>query len=164
MTGSPSWKNYVEFAEKSWREAGVVDIFRNSFTFTRWSTTEYPDDSNWSLHVDGKKIKVASYGCNSGQTPAEGVTGELVVYKEGMPAGALRGKIAIVVKEQGRGGSSRQRRLRIPVQSRDFSEPAEPTFGRSRTEPVPDHGTGRGAEAADRGRRGGRGDRDAALL
>ena len=71
MTGSPSWKNYVEFAEKSWRDAGVTDIFRNSFTFTRWYTTEYPDDSNWSLHVDGKKIKVASYGCNSGKTPEQ---------------------------------------------------------------------------------------------
>jgi hypothetical protein len=106
MTGSPSWHNYVEFVEKSWKQAGVVDIFRNSFPFTRWSTTEYPDDSNWSLHVDGKKIKVASYGCNSGHTPDQGVTGALVVYKEGMPAGALRGKIAIVVKEKGRGGSN----------------------------------------------------------
>jgi hypothetical protein len=46
MTGSPLWKNYAEFAERSWRESDVVDIFRNTFTFTRCYTTEYPDDSN----------------------------------------------------------------------------------------------------------------------
>jgi len=106
LAGSPSWKHYLEMLEKNWREAGVVDIFRNPWTYTRWSTTEYPDDSNWSLHVDGKKIKVASYGCNSGKTPDAGVTGELVVYKEGMPAESLHGKIAIVVKERGTGGSN----------------------------------------------------------
>ena len=105
MTGSPSWKHYLELLEKELRAAGVVDVFRNPWTFTRWSTTEFPDESNWSLHVDGKKIKVASYGCNSGKTPEEGVTGQLVVYKEGMPAEALRGKIAIVVKERSAGGS-----------------------------------------------------------
>ncbi len=70
MTGSPSWHNYVELLEKEMRGMGVVDIFRNDWKFTRWwSTTEYPDDSEWSLHVEGKKIKVASYGCNSGKTP-----------------------------------------------------------------------------------------------
>ena len=105
MTGSPSWKNYLQILEKGLRESGVVDIFRNPFAFTRWYTTEFPDDSNWSLRVEGKKIKVASYGCNSGQTPGDGVTGELVVFKEGMPADALRGKIAIVVNERGAGGS-----------------------------------------------------------
>jgi hypothetical protein len=98
IAGSPSWHNYLELLEKNYRDAGVVDIFRNPIRYTRWSTSEYPDDSNWTLHVDGKKIKVASYGCNSGHTPDEGVTGELVVYKQGMPAEALRGKIAIVEK------------------------------------------------------------------
>jgi len=98
MAGSPSWKNYLELLEKELRAAGVVDLFRNPFSYTRWYTTEFPDDSNWSLHLDGKKIKVASYGCNSGHTEDEGVTGELVVYKPGMPAEELKGKIAIVVK------------------------------------------------------------------
>lgn len=100
MAGSPSWKNYLQIVEQHLREAGVADIFRNSFRYTRWFTSEYPDDSKWSLHVDGAKVRVASYGCNSGQTPADGVTGELVLYKQGMPAEALRGKIAIVVKTQ----------------------------------------------------------------
>src|SRR6185437_9902052 len=106
LTGSPSWHNYLEMLEKEWRALGVKDIFRNPIRYTRWYTTEYPDDSNWSLHVDGKKIRVANYGCNSGKTPDAGVTGELVVYKEGMPAESLHGKIAIVVKERGTGGSN----------------------------------------------------------
>src|SRR5947209_35068 len=57
LSGSPSWQNYLQLLEKEWRAAGVVDIFRNPFTYTRWHTTEFPDDSNWSLHVEGKKIK-----------------------------------------------------------------------------------------------------------
>jgi hypothetical protein len=99
MSGSPSWKNYLQLMEKELRAAGVVDISHNAWSFTRWYTTEWPDDSNWSLHVDNKKIKVASYGCNSGKTPDAGVTGELAVYQTGMPAEQLRGKIAIIVKE-----------------------------------------------------------------
>src|SRR5579872_3972734 len=142
MTGSPSWKSYVEFAEKSWREAGVIDIFRNSFTFTRWSTTEYPDDSNWSLHVDGDKIKVASYGCNSGQTPANGVTGPLVVYKEGMPAEALRGKIAIVVKAQGRGGSNGSDDYEFLSNPETFPNPLIPRSEEAALSPFPIMGLG----------------------
>jgi len=98
LAGSPSWHNYLDLLEKELRAAGVVDIFRNPISYTRWHTTEFPDDSSWSLHVDGKKIKVASYGANSGKTPDAGVTGQLVVYKHGMSADELRGKIAIVVK------------------------------------------------------------------
>ena len=98
LTGSPSWHNYLEMLEKEWRTLGVRDIFRNPIPYTRWYTTEYPDDSNWSLHVDGKKIRVANYGCNSGQTPDKGVTGPLVIYQDGMPEEALRGKIAVIIK------------------------------------------------------------------
>lgn len=98
LAGSPSWKNYLEMLERELRATGVVDVFRNPWTYTRWSTSEWPDDSGWSLHVDGRKVKVASYGCNSGRTPAAGVTGELVVYKTGISRDELRGKIAIIVK------------------------------------------------------------------
>ena len=75
LTGSPSWHNYLEMLEKEWRTLGVTDIFRNPIRYTRWYTTEFPDDSNWSLHVDGKKIRVANYGGNSGHTPDDGATG-----------------------------------------------------------------------------------------
>jgi len=98
LTGSPSWHNYVEMLEKEWRALGVTDIFRNPIRYTRWFTTEYPDDSNWSLHVEGKKIRVANYGCNSGRTPEQGVTGQLVVYTPGMPDEALRGNVAVIMK------------------------------------------------------------------
>src|SRR5215469_15963921 len=151
MTGSPSWHNYVEFAEKSWREAGVVDIFRNSFNFTRWYTTEFPDDSNWSLHVDGKKIKVASYGCNSGHTPPEGVTGELVVYKEGMPADALRGKIAVVVKERGSGGSRGTDDYEYLSNPETFPNPLVPRSEEAALSPFPIMGLGPAEQALTSG-------------
>src|SRR5450755_1160635 len=98
LTGSPSWHNYLDMLEKEWRTLGVTDIFRNPIPYTRWYTTEFPDDSNWSLHVEGKKIRVANYGCNSGHTPDQGVVGGLVVYQAGMADGALRGKMAVIVK------------------------------------------------------------------
>src|SRR5262249_3982958 len=56
LAGSPSWKNFLDVAEKELRARGVVDIFRNPWNYERWFTTEYPDDSNWSLHIDGQKI------------------------------------------------------------------------------------------------------------
>ena len=98
IAGSPSWLNYLDLLERELRQSGVVDVFRNPWTYKRWFTTEWPDDSKWSLTVGGKKITVANYGANSGLTPDNGATGELVLYTEGMPAEALRGKIAVVVK------------------------------------------------------------------
>jgi hypothetical protein len=79
LAGSPEWKNYIDLLEKELRQAGVVDVLRHPFSYKRWHTTEWPDDSNWSLHLDGKKVKVASYGANSGRTPDAGATGELVL-------------------------------------------------------------------------------------
>jgi hypothetical protein len=96
FAGSPSWKNFLELTEKELHARGVVDIVRNSWKYERWFTTEWPDDTNWSLHIDGKKVRVASYGAYSGVTPDAGVSGALAVYKPGMQAGSLRGKIVIV--------------------------------------------------------------------
>src|SRR5271165_634098 len=142
MSGSPSWKNYLELLEKELRSAGVVDIFRNPFPFTRWHTTEFPDDSNWSLHLEGKKIKVSSYGCNSGCTPAAGVTGELVVYQEGMSAEALRGKIALVVKERGAGGSRSTGDYEFLSNPETFPNPLVPRSEEGPLSPFPIMGLG----------------------
>jgi hypothetical protein len=107
FSGSPSWKNYLELCEHELRARGVVDIFRNSFTYDRWFTSEWPDDTNWSLHLGGvapganrgrgrEKIRVASYGAYSGMTPEAGMTAPLVIFHPGMPAEAMRGKIVII--------------------------------------------------------------------
>ncbi len=96
MAGSPSWKNFLDIVERELRTRGVVDIFHNKWNYERWFTSEYPDDSNWSLHIDGRKIRVPSYGAYSGMTPEEGISRELVVYKLGIAAETLRGKIVVI--------------------------------------------------------------------
>lgn len=151
MTGSPSWHNYIELLEKELRGVGVVDIFRNPWTFTRWSTTEFPDDSNWSLHVDGKKIKVASYGCNSGKTPDAGVTGELVAYKDGANPEAYRGKIAIVMKERGAGGSSGTDDYEFLSNPETFPDPLKPRSEEGALSPFPIMGLGNAQPALIKG-------------
>src|SRR5262245_4123490 len=53
LAGSPSWKNFLELCEKELRARGIVDIFRNPWTYERWWTTDYPDDSAWGLVIEG---------------------------------------------------------------------------------------------------------------
>src|SRR5262249_22725263 len=85
LSGNLSWRNYMEFVEKKLKEYGAVDVMRNTWTYDRWSTSEWPDDSKWSLVSDGKKVKVSSYGCYSGSTSEEGLTAELVYYDAANP-------------------------------------------------------------------------------
>ena len=146
LTGSPSWHNYLEMLEREWRTLGVTDIFRNPIRYTRWYTTEFPDDSNWSLHVDGKKIRVANYGCNSGHTPDSGVTGELVVYKEGMPAEALRGKIAVIVKPTSPGLSQGRDDYEFLSNADTFPNPLKPYDDEAALSPFPIMGLGAALE------------------
>jgi hypothetical protein len=115
FSGSPSWKSFLALAEKELRARGVVDIFRNAWTYERWFTSEWPDDSKWSLHLGGKKVPVASYGAYSGMTPEEGVTAPLAVYQQGMAPGAMRGKIVVIPAGQ-----------REPAGERPASEAARP--------------------------------------
>jgi len=147
MAGSPSWKNYLQLLEKGLKDCGVVDIFHNPFTYTRWYTSEFPDDSNWSLHVDGKKIKVASYGCNSGHTPDDGVTGDLVVYKAGMLAEALHGKIVILTKQRGAGGSAGTDDYEYLSNPETFSNPLIPRAEEGAISPFPIMGLGDAQQA-----------------
>lgn len=142
LTGSPSWHNYLEMLEREWRALGVRDILRNPIRYTRWYTTEFPDDSNWSLHVDGKKIRVANYGCNSGQTPGEGVTGELVIYKEGMPDADLRGKIVVIVKTPSPGLSRGMDDYEYLSNADTFPNPLKPYDDEAALSPFPIMGLG----------------------
>jgi hypothetical protein len=96
FAGSPSWKNFLEVTEGELRARGVIDIFRNRFAYERWFTSDWPDDTNWTLEIDKKKIRVASYGAYSGMTGDEGVTAPLVAYQADMPPESLRGKIAVI--------------------------------------------------------------------
>jgi hypothetical protein len=142
LTGSPSWHNYLEMLEKEWRTLGVTDIFRNPIPYTRWYTTEYPDDSNWSLHIEGKKIRVANYGCNSGHTPDNGATGELVIYKPGMPDEALRGKIAVIVKGPSPGLSAGSDDYEYLSDANTFPNPLKPYDDEKALSPFPIMGLG----------------------
>jgi len=47
-SGSPSWKNYLAFLEEKLKQYGVVDITKNTWTYDRWYTSEWPDSSNWA--------------------------------------------------------------------------------------------------------------------
>src|SRR5262249_14699010 len=147
MAGSPSWHNYLELLEKELRASGVSDIFRNTFNYTRWHTTEFPDDSHWSLHVEGKKIKVSSYGCNSGKTPAAGVTGPLVVYKQGMAAEALRGKIVIVVKSRAESNAAPTNDYEYLSNPETFKNPLVPRQEEAGLSPFPIMGLGAAQQA-----------------
>ena len=142
LTGSPSWHNYLQMLEQEWRVMGVTDIFRNPVSYTRWYTTEFPDDSNWSLHVDGSKIRVANYGCNSGHTPENGVTGGLVIYKDGMPDDALRDKIAVIVKPASPGLSRGSDDYEYLSNADTFPNPLKPYDDEKALSPFPIMGLG----------------------
>jgi hypothetical protein len=96
LAGSPSWQNYLNFLETELRERGVVDINRNAWTYPRWSTSEWPDDSRWSLALGDSPVRVAHYGAYSGSTGPDGVTAELVLYDPANPPHSIAGKIAVL--------------------------------------------------------------------
>lgn len=146
LAGSPSWHNYLEMLEKEWRALGVVDIFRNPIRYERWYTTEFPDDSNWSLHIEGKKIRVANYGCNSGHTPDGGVTGSLVLYKDGLPDEALRDRIAVIVKGPSPGLSRGSDDYEYLSNSDTFPNPLKPYDDEAPLSPFPIMGLGAALE------------------
>jgi hypothetical protein len=95
FSGNPSWRAYVEFLESRLRDAGVVGITRNAWTYDRWSTTEWPDTSGWSLVSNGSTVRVSHYGANSGSTGPEGITAQLALYTPTTPASSLKGKIVV---------------------------------------------------------------------
>lgn len=80
LTGNSSWHRFLEFLEARLKDYGCVDIHRSPWTFDRIETSDWPDDSKWSLVSAGKRMTLANYGANCGLTGPEGVTGELVLW------------------------------------------------------------------------------------
>ena len=99
LTGSPSWQKFMASVENRLRQAGVVDLRRNEWDFARWHTSEWPDDSGWSLEIDGQPVRVASYGANSGSTDPAGITAPLLLYDPRSPPGEMAGRIVVLPVE-----------------------------------------------------------------
>jgi len=95
LTGNPSWQQFMGFVEEQLGESGVIDIQRNSWTFDRWQSSEWPDSSKWSLVSNGESVHVANYGANSGSTGPDGVTAELVFYDPANPPSNFSDKIVV---------------------------------------------------------------------
>jgi len=95
FAGTPSWRMQMTVIETKLRDYGAVDIKRNVRTYNRWSTTEWPDDSHWTLVSDGKPVRVASYGANSGSTPEQGTTADLIYYDPANPPASIERKIVV---------------------------------------------------------------------
>ncbi len=94
FTGSPKWQNYLNFLETKLREYGVVDVWRNSWEFERWYTSD--DNADWSLSSDGSSVRVANYGAYSGSTGPDGITGEMIYYDHDNPPESIEGKIVVI--------------------------------------------------------------------
>ena len=96
-TGTSEHERYVDRLRDRLERAGVGQVGFEPVPLRRWSVRQ----GAWSLAVlDGPgagPARTASYVPYSGSTPAQGVTGELVVYDPANPppAGSLRGKIAL---------------------------------------------------------------------
>jgi hypothetical protein len=91
-SGNSSWKSYMVFLEKKLKQHGVVDITKNTWTYDRWYTSEWPDSSNWTLVSDGQPVKVAHFGAYSGSTGADGITRDLALYTPNTLPESLKGK------------------------------------------------------------------------
>jgi hypothetical protein len=96
FSGSRPWRRYLEFLEEKMIENGVANVTKNRWSYERWYTSEWPDDSNWSLTTNSKKVKVAHYGAYSGKTGPEGVTAELVLYDPQNPPTSIKDKIVVI--------------------------------------------------------------------
>jgi len=95
-TGNKAHATFVEFLASHLQESGL-EVAREHYSFPRWEARR------WELTVDPAsgasfRAPVTSYFPYSGETPAAGVTGELV-YAGNNPTfelGGLKGKIALV--------------------------------------------------------------------
>ena len=97
FSGNDSWVAFMTFLEDKFNYYGVIDITKNTWSYDRWYTSEWPDKSMWSLISNGLPVTVASYSAYSGSTPDGGVSAELIYYDPVSPptALAMAGKIVV---------------------------------------------------------------------
>ncbi|RMF95340.1 MAG: hypothetical protein D6734_05725 [Candidatus Schekmanbacteria bacterium] len=95
LAGTESWQSFVKFLEDEFRKTGLVDIKKDKISFHGWFTSNRREDGDWTLSIEGKKIRVASYWAFSGSTPPEGVTAPLVYYDEENPPKSIENKIVV---------------------------------------------------------------------
>lgn len=94
-SGSPAWHRYVSFVEERLKKIGVVGLIRNEWVYDQWTTSDWPDDSKWTLVSGGTRVKVAHYGGYSGSTGPGGLTAPLVHYDWAAPPASIEGRIAV---------------------------------------------------------------------
>jgi hypothetical protein len=94
-SGNSSWKSYLAFLEEKLKKYGVVDMTKNSWSYDRWYTSDWPDSSNWTLVSNGQSIKVAHYGAYSGSTLPEGITRDLILYNPSAPPETFKDKLVV---------------------------------------------------------------------
>jgi hypothetical protein len=94
--GSESWRSFLGFCEERLREYGVTDLEKNKWTYDRWYTSDWPNDTNWTLISDGRPVVVAHYGAYSGSTPPEGITAQMVYYDRANPPKSIEGKVVVL--------------------------------------------------------------------
>ncbi len=107
FTGNPAHQTYTDFLESHMRSSGL-EVALDSYTFPRWEARRH-ELTIKPASGQSSKVPVTSYFPYSGQTPAQGVTGELVYVGSGksLNLSGLAGKIALV---------------ECPIQSRPFGE------------------------------------------
>ena len=95
FSGSPAWRRYLRFLEEQLREYGVTDLVKNTWTYQRWFTSEWPGNGDWGLVSNGDLVRVGAYAPYSGSTSPERITAELVYYDESSPPENIEGKIVV---------------------------------------------------------------------
>jgi hypothetical protein len=95
-SGNKSWHKFLSFTKKKFKALGVENLTANKWTYARWHTSDWPDDSDWSLKSDGRPVKVAHYGAYSGATGPEGITAKLALLNSQAEMSTYSGKLVVV--------------------------------------------------------------------
>ena len=95
FAGSASWKSYLSFLEDGFTKCGLTGIQKDFITYNRWFTSSDRNKGEWTLAIEGKDVRVASYWPNSGSTSTSGITAPLIYYDDDNPPASIEGKIVV---------------------------------------------------------------------